>query len=178
MLPEHWPDVAVIPLRTAATYGLTLLIVRLGSKRLLSKASPFDFVVSIMLGSIMSGAMTGSSPFVPTILIGALLLALHWLFAWISFHTGWFGEIVKGGRILLIKDGEIQEREMQQASFTLKDLKQAIHLQTRSSELSNIERAYLERNGSISVIQKKKAPHILSISVEEGVQTVRIELSG
>ena len=177
MLPENGESIILIPLRTIAVYGITLLIVRLGSKRILSKASPFDFVVSIMLGSIMSGAMTGSSPLIPTVLVGTLLLASHWLFATLAYHTNWFGKFVKGGRILLIKDGEIQDDGMLRAKLTKKDLKQALHLQTKQTDTSSVERAYMERNGDISTIQKKHAPRIISISVEKGVQTARIEPS-
>ena len=34
---------------------LTLAIVRFGSKRFLSEATAFDVIISIMLGSVMSG---------------------------------------------------------------------------------------------------------------------------
>ena len=41
-------------LRTIIVYGFTLAIIRLGSKRFLSKATAFDVIVAIMLGSVMS----------------------------------------------------------------------------------------------------------------------------
>lgn len=44
-----------------------LAIVGLGSKRLLGQGTVFDVIVAIMLGSIMSGAITGSTPFFPTL---------------------------------------------------------------------------------------------------------------
>jgi hypothetical protein len=43
-----------------------------------------------MLGSIMSRAINGSAPLVPTLLAGAVLLGLHWLFALLAVHTSWF----------------------------------------------------------------------------------------
>src|SRR5690606_294809 len=37
--------------------------------------------------------------------------------------------------------------------------------------------AYLERNGSISVIPRESGPRVVEISIADGVQTARIELS-
>lgn len=115
-----------IVLRTALVYAVVLVIVRLGSKRFLSKATAFDVIVAIMLGSIMSGAIDGSSPFLPTILAGTALLGLHWLLGVLTFHTDWAGSLVKGNRALLIKDGQIQGDGMRGSSISRADLGQAL----------------------------------------------------
>src|SRR3712207_8480435 len=44
-------------LRTVLVYAVTLLLIRLGSKRFLSEATAFDVIVGIMLGSVMSRAI-------------------------------------------------------------------------------------------------------------------------
>ena len=54
-------------LRAIIIFAFTLVIVRLGSKRFLDKGTAFDFIVAIMLGSIMSGAITSSTPFLPNL---------------------------------------------------------------------------------------------------------------
>ena len=83
-------------LRTIIIYGLTLAIIRLGSKRFLSKATAFDVIVAIMLGSVMSRAIDGSTPFFTTLLTGIVLLGMLWLFAQLAYKTSWFGSYVKG----------------------------------------------------------------------------------
>lgn len=163
-------------LRTIIIYGLTLVIVRLGSRRILARASAFDVVVAIMLGSIMSRAINGSGPFFPTLLAGAVLLGMHWLFAALAFHTGWMGSLVKGDRVQLIKDGTVQHEGMRRGSITPDDLAQAVRLETGQTDPTKVESAYLERNGRISVVPYKHEPRILEVSVEDGVQVVRIEL--
>jgi len=163
-------------LRTIIVYGFTLAIIRLGSKRFLSKATAFDVIVAIMLGSVMSRAIDGSTPFFPTLLAGFVLLALHWLFAVLAYQTDWFGSYVKGERVLLIEDGDIQREGMRRGSITHDDLTQAIRLKTNQTDPSKIRLAYLERDGQISVIPFKREPRVLDVSVGDGVQTVRIEL--
>ena len=45
-------------LRTIIIYAFTLAIVRLGSKRFLGQASAFDSIIGIMIGSVMSHAIS------------------------------------------------------------------------------------------------------------------------
>lgn len=170
-------DAVQMALRTIVIYAVTLVLVRLGSKRFLSDATAFDVIVSIMLGSIMSRAINGSAPFVPTLVAGAILLGLHWLLAFLAFRTNWFGSLVKGDPVLLIKDGEIQPEGMRRSTLTENDLMQSLRLQLNESDLSAVKRAYLERNGRISLVPYEREPVILHVDVEDCVQTVRIELS-
>jgi uncharacterized membrane protein YcaP (DUF421 family) len=163
-------------LRTVVVYAFTLVILRLGSKRFLSQATAFDVLVAIMLGSIMSRAITGSGAFVPTMLGGAALVGLHALLAALAFRSDWFGPVVKGEPVLLVEDGEIQEDGMRRASLSLRDLNEALRHQGKLPDPSKVKLAYLERNGSISVVSFQDQPRILDVSVEDGVQTVRIEL--
>jgi uncharacterized membrane protein YcaP (DUF421 family) len=161
-------------LRTVLIYAATLAIVRVGSKRFLSQATAFDAIVAIMLGSIMSRAINGSAPFVPTLAAGVILVGLHWLIAAIAYSSDWFGTLVKGNAVLLIKDGDVQEKGLRQTSVSAKDLEEALRIESHVTEPESVKLAYLERNGGISVIPHKPEPRVLEVSVESGVQTVRI----
>ena len=48
-----------VALRAVLTFVVTVAVVRLGDKRLFGKGTAFDLVVSIMIGSVMSRAITG-----------------------------------------------------------------------------------------------------------------------
>ena len=163
-------------LRTIIIYAFTLMIIRFGSKRFMGQASAFDTIVGIMIGSVMSRAINGSAPFVPTMAAGVVLVAVHWSLAVLSFHIDWFGPFVKGNPILLIKDGDVQEDGIRRGGITKQDLTQALRKQTKQSDPARIELAYLERDGGISIIPFKHKPQVLEVSVEAGIQTIRIEL--
>ena len=171
-------NVGALPmaLRTIIIYAFTLAIVRLGSKRFLGQASAFDTIVGIMIGSVMSRAINGSAPFVPTLVAGAVFIGMHWLLAVLAFHIHWFGPFVKGNPVLLIKDGQVQEQGMRRGGITRHDLAEALRQQTKENDTALIKLAYLERNGGISIIPFKYQPHVIEVTVEDGVQTVRIEL--
>lgn len=163
-------------LRAVIVYGSTLLLVRLGSKRFFGKATAFDVILGIMIGSVMSRGINGSAGLVPTLAGGAVLVALHGVFATLAYHTSWFGNIVKGKPVLLVRDGRILPEGMRETSLSDRDLAEAMRLKGEDPDPSAIRRAYLERNGSISILTKDEGPRVVDVSVTDGVQTVRIQL--
>ena len=164
-------------LRTVLIYAFTLLLVRLGSKRFLAEATAFDVIVGIMLGSVMSRAINGSAPFLPSLAAGVVLVGVHWLLGLLSSRISWFGPVIKGNPVLLIKDGEIQEAGMRRVGLSRHDLEQGLRLQAQHDDPSRVKLAYMERNGSISVLPSPSEPRVLEVDVKGGVQTVRIEIS-
>lgn len=163
-------------IRAVLTFIVTLAVIRLGDKRLFGKGTAFDIITAIMIGSIMSRAITGQSPLFPTWVAGLALVAMHWLMAALSYHLDWFGPLVKGNPVLLVEDGEILHSGMREGSVSRNDLEQAIRMQGSEADPSGVERAILERDGSISIIPRDDGPRLLDVSVANGVQTVRIAL--
>lgn len=162
-------------LRSILVYALALILVRMGSRRFLAQASAFDIIVAIMLGSIMSRAINGSAPFLPTLIASGALVGAHWVLAALAYNTSFLGPLVKGEPRLLIKDGEVQEDQMRAAKLSEHDLEQALHAQSLRDP-SKVKRAYLERDGSISVVPLKKEPRIVEVASDKGAQTIRIEI--
>ena len=162
--------------RTIVVYAVALAAVRVGRKRFLCQASAFDVIVAIMLGSIMSSAITGSAAFVPTLLSGAVLIAVHRLLAALAYRLDWLGPLVKGTPTLLVCNGRADRGAMRRSGVSDQDLEQAVHLQAGTTDLSRVRLAWLERNGSISVILAEREPAVLDVQVKDGVQTVRVRL--
>lgn len=167
---------AQMALRTVVVYAFALAIVRSGSRRFLSKASAFDVIVAIMLGSIMSSAINGSAPFLPTLVSGAVLVFIHWLLAALAYRLDWLGPLVKGKPVRLITDGAVDRDAMRRAGVSALDLEQALRTQARVTDPSRVRLATLERDGTISVLPADEAPRVIEVSVEQGVQIVRVEI--
>lgn len=165
-------------MRAAVTFFVTVAVVRVGNKRLFGKGTAYDMVVAIMIGSVMSRAITGSGAgtMLATWAAGLTLIVLHWFLSWLAFHIDSFGSVVKGHEVQLVKDSEIVEDGMQQTGTTRRDLDRAMREDGNAPDVSQIELAYMERDGTISVVPKSSGPKILEVSVEDGVQTVRIAL--
>jgi uncharacterized membrane protein YcaP (DUF421 family) len=63
--------------RAGLVFGYGLVAVRIAGRRVFGKWSAVDIVVSIMIGSNLSRAITGSAPLWGTLAASTLILALH-----------------------------------------------------------------------------------------------------
>jgi uncharacterized membrane protein YcaP (DUF421 family) len=165
-------------LRALLVFVFSIALVRVGEKRFLGKNTAFDVILGFILGSVLSRAVTGQSPFFPTLFAGFVLVFLHWLLAAVSFRLEWFGPLVKGNARVLVRDGEIQWREMAGAHVSKNDLMSALRQQARVDSLEDVEEARLERSGEISVLkrEREREPQVVEIGVADGVKTVRVIL--
>jgi uncharacterized membrane protein YcaP (DUF421 family) len=132
----------------------SLMLVRLGDKRIFGKSTTFDIVLSIILGSLLSRAITGNAPFFPTVITTTVLVLLHMMLAKLSVYTR-IGKVIKGQEQQLVKDGRLLEEAMKSRQITEHDIREAARLKGRTQDLEKVEAAFLERDGSISIIPKK-----------------------
>jgi uncharacterized membrane protein YcaP (DUF421 family) len=143
-----------ISLRGIIIFLATLIMVRLGSKRSLARRTPFDAILLVILAAVLSRAINGSAPFVATIGGGAVLVALHRLFALLAFHSHRFGILVKGRPDPIVRDGQCDFRTMRRNHVSIHDLEEDMRLNANLDDLAQIRLAYLERSGDISFIKK------------------------
>lgn len=143
-------------IRATVVFLAALIILRLGNPRIFGKNSAFDIVLGIIYGSILSRAITGNSPFWPTLAAGFVLVLLHKLVAVISYYSDFgFGDFVKGERVKLVDDGNLDREAMKEQSITKTDLREAMRESGSGGDLKDIQSAFLERSGKISIIMKK-----------------------
>jgi uncharacterized membrane protein YcaP (DUF421 family) len=163
-------------LRGVVVYGGGLAIVRLGGHRFLGRQAAFDTILAFILGSVLSRAINGHARIVPTLVATAVVVGLHRLLADLAFRSPRFGQVVKGGAQVIVRDGEILWNRMRRHGLSRGDLDEALRLHGRIADPAAVGEARFERNGSISVLPKKGEPRVVDVRVAEGVQTVRIEL--
>ncbi len=160
--------------RAVLTFVVTVVLVRLGNTRLFGKATAFDLVVAIMVGSVMSRAITNASGLVAIWLAGAVLILLHRLMATIAFRFNRFGPMLKGNPVLLAEDGQVQHAGMRKGHVSAHDLEEAQRMAGEEPDQTRLRLAYLERDGSISVVPRHGEPRIVEVSVEDNVKVVRV----
>lgn len=132
-----------------------LVLVRIAGKRVFGKWGAIDILVSIVIGSNLSRAITGNAPFFPTLAATAALLVAHAALTMLAVRLPWLGPLLKGKPQRIVRDGEPDEREMVRHGVGRHDLEEAL----RGSGLTRCEdaqEAWIERNGDISVIERKR----------------------
>ncbi len=140
-------------LRAVITYLAVVLMIRIGSKRFLGKLTSFDIILAIILGSILSRGITGASPFFVSLLTALILVLVHSGLSSLALKHDFVSRILKGRRKALIKNGELEKDTMKSSKITKEDILTAAR-EEGIEKIEDIEEAYLERNGEISIIKK------------------------
>ncbi|MEH6664479.1 MAG: YetF domain-containing protein [Brevundimonas sp.] len=139
--------------RAVLIFVLGVLIVRFAATRAFGKWSALDIILAVIVGSNLSRALTGSAPFLPTVIATVLLVVLHGLLAMAAARWSWLSTLTKGSSITLVRDGRIDEAAMRRSGIGKGDLRMALRA-AGHNDLKSIKSASLERNGDISVIDE------------------------
>src|SRR5215212_8050371 len=130
-------------LRAIVVYVVTVLMVRLAKKRFMGRASAFDVILGIMLGSIVSRAVTGNAPFLPALVAAAVLLGMHWIFSSIAMRSHQFGVLIKGSPRTLVRGGALEREALRKEH--MHDLSEDLRSKG-FSELQEVDEARMERS--------------------------------
>jgi uncharacterized membrane protein YcaP (DUF421 family) len=141
-----------IALRAIIVFLATLLVLRVGNKRFLSKMSAFDAIVGFILASMLARAVNGSASFWPTLGGGFVLIGIHRLLAFIAVRSAWFERLVKGNAENLVHGGRVNRELMRKLQISESDLLEEARLNAQIDKLDEIKTANLERSGEISVV--------------------------
>jgi len=143
-----------ISLRGVVVFIATLIMVRVGHKRSLSRKTAFDAVLLVILASVLSRAINGSAAFFATLGGGLVLVLLHRLLAFIAFHSHWFGCLIKGLPEVIVEDGDFILGTMRRNHISTHDVEEDMRLSLRDDDISKVKKARVERSGDISFIKK------------------------
>src|SRR5438477_5203487 len=143
-----------ISLRGVIVFTATLVMVRLGHKRSLSRKTAFDAVLLVILASVLSRAINGSAAFFATLGGGFVLVLLHRLLAFIAYHSHWFGCLIKGEAEVIIEDGDFVLGTMRRNHISTHDVEEDMRLTLRDDDVSKVKKGRVERSGDISFIKK------------------------
>jgi len=137
-------------LRATAVFVLMLAMIRVAGRRSLGQHRTFDTCTTVLIGAVLSRAVVGASPFWATMAAGATIVLLHRLIAVASLRWPRFEALVSGDKRELVKAGQRDAKEMREGLLTNRDLDEAVREKT-GDESSPLERAVLERDGSITL---------------------------
>ena len=134
-------------------YGL--VAVRLAGRRVLGHWSALDIIVSVVVGSNLSRALTGGAPLLGTLAATTMILVLHAIAAHLAARWAWVSWLVEGRATELGRDGTLDRGRMVKSSISDCDLQEAL----RKKEVERVEdtkRIVLEPSGEIAVLKSKE----------------------
>lgn len=139
--------------RAVLVFAYGTVLVRLAGKRLFGKWGAMDIIVSVMIGSNLSRALTGNAPLVQVMVASAALVGLHAAFAFFAARADWLGPLLKGRACRIVKDGRPDRRAMRRHGVGGNDLEAALRSSNLKS-LDEVDEVWVERNGDVSVIKR------------------------
>ena len=147
-------DTLQMTCRGIVVFIIALLLIRISGRRSFGVRTPLDNIITISLGAVLSRAIVGASAFVPVIVTCFTVVILHRLFGMLISHSGKFGRITEGTRILLYHDGHFLPKHMRRALVCREDVMQGVRKSALTEDMGKIDKVYMERNGEISAIKK------------------------
>jgi uncharacterized membrane protein YcaP (DUF421 family) len=141
-----------IVLRTAMVYLVILVGLRLAGKREIGQMTVFDLVVLLLIANAVQNAMVGpDTSLIGGVLAALILLALNWGVAQLDLHWPRLRHLVEGSPTLLVMHGKIIPSHMRHEGLDEDTLLAALR-EHGITEVSDVEMAALETDGTISVI--------------------------
>ncbi len=139
--------------RSVVVFFFGLALVRISGRRVFGKWSALDIVVSIIIGSSLSRAVTGSAALGGTMAASAAMMALHWVLAHVAAWSPRFARIVEGKSIELARDGRTDRDALLRDAITRNDLLESLR-QSGVADVESARRVVLEPSGKITAVKK------------------------
>ena len=142
-------------IRSVVVYGFLLVLLRLTGKRQVGQLAPFDLVLLLVLSNAVQNSMNGGDNSLIGGLISAVtLVLLNALLGFVTYRSKRFEDLIEGQPLVLIHNGKLYSKVMQQAKLTHHELDSALR-RAGCSCVEDVHTAVLENNGSISVVARK-----------------------
>lgn len=155
-LDEQVQDIGVLQmaLRAFVVYVFAFLAIKSAKRRFMGNNSAFDFVMVIILGSVISRGINGAAPMMASLAAGAVLVLVHRIVAWTTIHSPTLRTFVEGEAKLLVQNGTVNWEAMRKHDITEKDLHSALRQTMNTDDFSRVKHIYLEPNGKLSIVKK------------------------
>jgi uncharacterized membrane protein YcaP (DUF421 family) len=118
----------------------------------LGRATAFDVILVITIGSVAARALTGGAPLFPGLVALVVLVGLHWVFSAVARDHPAFSRLIKGTPTPLIQDGRVNRKALRAAHMSNDDLEEDLR-EKGIDDPAQVKEARLERNGRLSAVK-------------------------
>lgn len=150
-----------IAISSSAVYLFIVIAIRLFGKKELAQLSIIDLVFILLISNAVQNAMAGSdSSLLGGLVAATTLFIINYLLKYLLYRFPKFGSIVKGTDLLLIYNGQLNERNMAKARITMDEILEAVR-EHGVAEIRDVDLAVLETDGNISIVSNEYKHHTL-----------------
>ncbi|MGE5557552.1 MAG: DUF421 domain-containing protein [Bacillota bacterium] len=146
----------IIFFRTLVLYILVVFVMRVMGKRQIGQLQPFELVIAILIADLAAVPMADKEiPLINGIIPILTLLVAQVFLSTLNMKSIVARRVICGKPSLLVENGKIVERELDNLRYNLHDLLEQIRTKGYFN-LADVEFAILETNGTLNVIPKSQ----------------------
>lgn len=152
-----WEPVLRVVVVTTLGYVWLVFVVANSGQRSLADMTPFDFVITVTLGSAFGRVITATEVAMPEIVVAfVMLVGLKWVFAASRARGLRITSLFDSEPALVFHRGEMMEAAMRRHRLGEQDLLGAVRKYGHGS-LAEVEAIVMESNGDLAVIGREQA---------------------
>ena len=160
--------------RAVILYLALILVIRLMGKRQLGQMEPTEFVVTMLIADLASVPMQDEGiPLLSGLIPILVVLAIELLLSVLVYHSVPMRRFFCGKPVVLMHDGKLEQQNLRKTRVTPDELTEFLRLQG-VTDLTTVQYAILETNGSVSVLPYPK--HAPASAKDAGVQASPLAL--
>jgi len=139
--------------RTLFFYFVVVIAYRIMGKRELSQLQVIDFIVSILMAELIAISIENIDDPIYMALVPIVgLVIIEIILAKISLKSKKFNDIMSGKPSLIILNGKLNFKELVKCRYSLDNILLELR-QNQIKSISDVEYAFLETNGKLSVFK-------------------------
>lgn len=152
MFFNGWAPIVRTVITGIFAYFAIVVLLRVSSKRTLSRMTAFDLIIPLTLGPILADMiLLANVVFLQAFIAFALLIVLHSIMARLLYHFPAIRKLVKREPALLLHKGEFLKEAMKRERVTEEEINTALRA-NGIANIDNVEAVVLEADGSYNVV--------------------------
>ena len=136
-------------------YSMLTVAIRFMGKRQIGELQPGELVITMVLSEVATMPLQDDKfPVLSGISLVFLFVTLELLSSFLAMKFRPYRTLIQGHSVLIIKDGHLLKENLSMIRYSTDDLIEALRLKD-VFDISQVQYAYIETNGSVSVRLKK-----------------------
>lgn len=143
-------------IRTIILYSLIVVAMRVMGKRQVGQLEPTELVIALMISDVAAIPMERTSiPLIQGVIPILTFIIAEAALSFINLKSRRFRRFLSGTPVVLIRNGKVFEEELVRLRMNLDDLMEELRI-SGNPDITDIEYAIFETNGSLSIIPKSE----------------------
>lgn len=164
-------DLGRIAVRALVVYVYLLVTTRMSGKRVISQATPFDLLVSLIAGDLIDDAIWAEVSQAKFGVAAGTIFLCDLVVKWVAQRWDAFHHLVNGSPTAVLRDGCEDGKALRSEQLNEQDLAHLLRLQG-IDDWKDVHIAFVERDHEVSAIrqpgaepaQKKDAPRVMELT--------------